>query len=80
MLFYIIGTGFCDAEMTIYNNVTLVWPETMAGGTIRLPCPGAIGNVTRQCQSNQVWINPNTSLCGLAINIVSNALFQTVSI
>lgn len=72
------GVGFCDSNKTVYNNRSLEWPETIAGRTAMLACPGATGNATRQCGTDTVWSAPDLTLCELAINIVSNALQQSV--
>ena len=76
----IAGVGFCGVNETSYNNVTLEWPETVAGETASLHCPAASGMATRQCRSDMVWLAPNVSLCGLAINIIENVLSQSVSL
>ena len=58
-----VGVCFCGVKETMYDNVTLEWPEAVAGETASLPCPAVSGMATRQCRSDMVWLAPNVSLC-----------------
>ena len=72
-----INTPTCPGEVTLSNKGRFVWPRTMAGLKIQLPCP-ANGHVsaTRACGSTGQWTDTgDVTLCAF-VNEVTKVLEQ----
>ena len=48
------------------------WPDTEVGCIASFPCPFSSDNITRQCDSDGMRLQPNISLCGESLTIILN--------